>query len=213
MIYTRICKIHIQSTMKMFVSKALLFFSCVLFFCSQTVFAQDIITTKKGEDIISTVLEVNPTEIKYRKQDNLSGPMFTILKSEILMIRYANGSKDIFNQPEELKTVPVMVDEFDHFSLGQQDARKYYKGYRPAAQGTLATGILLSPLLGLIPAFVTIGEAPQEINLNYPNAKLFKNKDYYNGYTAEAFKIKKTKVWTNWGIACGVNLLVLLMIR
>jgi hypothetical protein len=178
------------------------------FLMSLNLFAQDVITTKKGEDIFSKVIEITLNEVKYRKQDNLSGPLISILKSDIIMIRYENGIKDIFNAIEQNKPEPIVVEEEDNFHVGQQDAQKYYKGYRPAANGTLATGILLSPLLGLIPVFVTIGEEPQDINLNYPDAKKFKNKDYNSGYKAEAFKIKKTKVWTNWGIACGVNLLL-----
>ena len=178
------------------------------FIISLNLIAQDVITTKKGEDIFSKVIEITLNEVKYRKQDNLSGPLISILKSDVIMIRYENGSKDIFNQSEQIKPDPIIVDEEDNFHLGQQDAQKYYKGYRSAANGTLATGILLSPLLGLVPALVTIGEEPQEINLNYPDAKKFKNKEYNSGYKAEAYKIKKTKVWTHWGIACGLNLLL-----
>jgi len=57
--------------------------------------AQDIITTKTGEDILAKIVEVGHTEIKYKKFDNPEGPQFTILKSDVLMIRYENGTKDI----------------------------------------------------------------------------------------------------------------------
>jgi len=180
----------------------------LIFLMSQYCFAQDVITTKKGEDIFSKVVEITLSEIKYRKHDNLSGPLISILKSDVMLIRYENGTKDVFNQIEQQTAVSAEVDYIDNFHLGQQDAQKYYKGYHPAANGTLATGILLSPLLGLVPAFATIGDEPKEINLNYPDPKKFKNTEYKSGYKAEAYKIKKTKVWTNWGIACGVNLLL-----
>lgn len=61
-------------------------------------FAQDVITKRNGEDINAKILEVNQNDIKYKKADNLNGPTFTISKSDILMVRYENGSKDIFNQ-------------------------------------------------------------------------------------------------------------------
>jgi len=61
--------------------------------------AQDLITKKDGTDISAKVLEVTITEIKYKKFENLSGPIFTMLKSDVLMIRYENGTKDIFNEP------------------------------------------------------------------------------------------------------------------
>ena len=60
-------------------------------------FSQDIITTKTGEDILAKIAEISKTEVKYRKYDNLDGPLYTMLKSDILMIRYENGSKEIFN--------------------------------------------------------------------------------------------------------------------
>ena len=76
-------------------------FLCFTLF-SFIAYSQDLITTKKGEDIQTKVLEINTTEVKYKKADNLEGPIYTILKSDILIIRYANGTKDIFNEEKEI---------------------------------------------------------------------------------------------------------------
>jgi len=73
---------------------------CAIMLFSSIGFAQDVLTKKTGEEIQSKVLEVTTAEIKYKKFDNPNGPTFTILKSEVLMIRYENGSKDIFNEPQ-----------------------------------------------------------------------------------------------------------------
>lgn len=59
-------------------------------------FAQDLITTKKGEDIQATILEVSTKEVKYKKYNNPDGPTFVLNKSDIVMVRYENGEKDIF---------------------------------------------------------------------------------------------------------------------
>jgi hypothetical protein len=59
-------------------------------------FAQDLITLKNGTDIKSKVIEINLSEIKYKKFDNLNGPLFSIAKEDVLIIRYENGTKDIF---------------------------------------------------------------------------------------------------------------------
>jgi hypothetical protein len=99
----------------------------------------------------------------------------------------------------------------DLYVLGLRDASMYYKGYRGAGTGTLLVG-LLSPLVGLIPAIVCSSTQPQEINLSYPKADLMKNSQYYNGYTYKAKKIKQGKVWANWGIAFGVNLVAILLL-
>lgn len=77
-----------------------------LFLYSSIGFAQDVLTKKNGEDILAKVLEVTTTEIKYKKSDNPNGPTFTILKSEVLLIRYENGTKDVFNEPQKVSSQP-----------------------------------------------------------------------------------------------------------
>ncbi len=72
---------------------------CILFFSINS-FSQDVITKKNGADIKAKISEVNEAEVKYKKFDNLNGPYFTIKKSEILMIRYENGTKDIFSDSD-----------------------------------------------------------------------------------------------------------------
>lgn len=56
----------------------------------------DVITFKNGEEVKAIVTEVGTSEIKYKKCDNLNGPVYSVKKSEVFMIKYANGSKDFF---------------------------------------------------------------------------------------------------------------------
>ncbi|MCF6365677.1 MAG: DUF4190 domain-containing protein [Bacteroidales bacterium] len=65
----------------------------------------DNIILKNGKEISGKVLEVGITEIKYKKCDNLNGPIFTLKKSDILMIRYSNGTKDIFPTEDIVKEI------------------------------------------------------------------------------------------------------------
>ncbi len=78
--------------------KRIFFIILTLGLFTSSVFSQDIITKKTGEDISAKISEVTQTEIKYKKFDNLEGPIFSILKSDVLMIRYEDGTKDIFNE-------------------------------------------------------------------------------------------------------------------
>ena len=55
----------------------------------------DVILLKNGEEISAKVLEITPTEVKYKRCDNLEGPTTTINKSTIFSITYANGSKEV----------------------------------------------------------------------------------------------------------------------
>jgi uncharacterized protein (TIGR02145 family) len=59
-------------------------------------FAQDVIILKNGDEIQAKVSVVGTEAVTYKKWDNLNGPDYNQLKSEIFMIKYANGSKDVF---------------------------------------------------------------------------------------------------------------------
>ncbi len=173
-------------------------------------YSQDVLTKKSGEDIQAKVLEVTSSEIKYKKLDNLNGPTFTILKSDILMIRYENGTKDLFTDTKKVET--TIPTDRDLFREGQSDASKYYKGYKAAGTTVMATSLLLSPLVGLIPAAICATTDPKEENLNYPSVDLMKKVEYAEGYNQKAKKIKQGKVWTNWGVAFGINLALVLVL-
>jgi hypothetical protein len=74
--------------------KLLIFLIAV--FASVSSFSQDIIFLKSGDEIKSKVLEVTPDLIKYKNVTNLEGPIYSISKGEVFMIKYANGTKDVF---------------------------------------------------------------------------------------------------------------------
>jgi hypothetical protein len=78
--------------------------------------AQDLIIKKNGEEIKSKVLEVALKIIKYKKFDNPNGPTFEILKSDVFIIKYENGTKDILNVIDN-KTVEEESEEKDKTNL------------------------------------------------------------------------------------------------
>jgi hypothetical protein len=71
---------------------------------------------------------------------------------------------------------------------------------------------LLSPIVGLIPAIATSSSQPNRNNLSFPDEKLMENSDYFMGYTKKAKKIKQGRVWTNWAIGFGANLVAILIL-
>jgi len=194
----------LNSYKKLICMKKIIVVLTLLLFSSIS-FAQDVLTKRTGEEIQSKVLEVTTTEIKYKKFDNLNGPLIIVLKSEVLMIRYENGTKDVFTDEKKVET--ALFANGDPFAQGQSDALKYYKEYKSAGTGTLVTSIF-NPLLGLVPAIICSSIPPQKTNLDYPSEALFNNTDYFNGYTSKAKKIKQNKVWTNYAIGAGTWLVV-----
>jgi hypothetical protein len=176
--------------------------------------AQDVITKRNGEDVYSKVLEITQTEIKYKKFENENGPTYTILIKDVLKIHYENGTNDIFNEWIETSNGDLKKTDNDKgkYLLGVEDAKIHYDGFHGAGTGTFVTSIFLSPLVGLVPAISCSSTRPKDRNLNYPDAELIKNHEYYMGYTNEARRIKQRNVWKNWTITVSLNLVVILLV-
>ena len=128
------------------------------------------------------------------------------------MVRYENGTKDIFNDAKSKNNgnASNMTNE-DIAIKGKQDATMYYKGKKSGAGWTAATTIVFSPLLGAVPAFVCSASEPSEENLNYKDDKLMKNANYNEAYVQQAHKIKKRKIWKNFGIGSAVWLGIIIL--
>ena len=71
---------------------ATLFLLCVVGMAS----AQDVIVKKDQSTVMSKVLEITSTEIKYKKWNNQDGPTYSIDRSEVLSINYENGEVEKF---------------------------------------------------------------------------------------------------------------------
>jgi hypothetical protein len=74
-----------------------LLFVCLLFALSINVTAQDIIKMKDSSEIKAKVEKITPSEITYKKTDNINGPDYVINKRDVESIIYANGVKEQIN--------------------------------------------------------------------------------------------------------------------
>lgn len=82
-------------------------------FIAHTTLAQDIIIKRNGDEISSKVLEVTVETIKYQRLDNPEGPIISILKNEVFMIKYANGTKETFTTNRTTGTYPATSPRTD----------------------------------------------------------------------------------------------------
>jgi len=73
----------------------------LLIFCVNTILAQDLMIFKNGDEKEVKILKISSSEITYKKWSNLKGPEYTMDISEIFMVKYKNGDKDIFNNIEK----------------------------------------------------------------------------------------------------------------
>ena len=79
-------------------------FAVIFFLAGISASAQDLIIFINGNVIEAKVTEITKTEIKYRRYDNLEGPVYIFPKSNFHSIKHENGIYQVFNTaPEEKK--------------------------------------------------------------------------------------------------------------
>lgn len=114
---------------------------------SNNVFSQDVIIKMSGEEIESKIIEINTTEIKYKKHSLPDGPLYVIQKSEVFMIKYSNGEKELINKKEEktnnssnkdTSKVTSVVVTYSSLSGKKKDIPEFWAAFK------------LSPLLSFV---------------------------------------------------------------
>ncbi len=93
--------------------KSLLVLLCTLSYSA--ISAQDIIMKKNADEIQAKVTEIGTTEIKYRKWDNLNGPVYTIPVDEVFVIKYENGTTDKFADLSATESRPKTSGKFPKY--------------------------------------------------------------------------------------------------
>jgi len=73
-------------------------FLSLFMFCALNLFGQDLIVTNSKEELKTKVVEIDEFLVKYKKFDFQEGPIFSIKKSDVFLIIYSNGSRELFNQ-------------------------------------------------------------------------------------------------------------------
>lgn len=128
-------------------------------------YSQDVINVANGEKIKAKVLEVNSSEIKYKRFDNPDGPTYTISKSEVQFIQYPNGTSDVFSKQEnsnEIKTVSNSKIE----TVKPNNQTNIF-GYWQAKPGAIYSG------------YYYIYNEGGKVSVNKYNLKIQLNTDYF----------------------------------
>jgi hypothetical protein len=116
--------------------KRLIMLLSTLAFFAVSAAAQDFVTKRNGEDIAAIVDEVGPDYVRFRLWDEPDGVTYTMLKNEILMIRYATGRNEVFDQMSSLAVAPMMkykeMAKVYDYRLYQ---KSLYDRYSPAGSG------------------------------------------------------------------------------
>ena len=104
-------------------------------------FSQDVIILRKNKvEIKAKVSEITDTTIKYKKWDNIDGPLYNVQILTVSIIKYANGQQEIFDDnissddinnqktkiPESSKNAKVTTSK--HTKLVRNDVPYYFNG-------------------------------------------------------------------------------------
>ncbi|MDC6470880.1 NINE protein, partial [Flavobacteriales bacterium] len=72
-----------------------------------------------GTEISAKILEITTNEIKYKKCDNIDGPIFTKTLSSVFKIKYSNGTSQLIKNSEKKDS-----NSGDIFALGLEEGEK-----------------------------------------------------------------------------------------
>lgn len=79
-------------------------FLLMLFLCSMSVWAQDVIVKKDGSTVVCRVLEVTKTEVIYKKWSDLQGSNYIVNQKDLTAIHHENGTKTTFDAAPAVPT-------------------------------------------------------------------------------------------------------------
>lgn len=112
-------------------------FVAALFAGSLSMNAQDILVRKGGDVENVKVLEITPTEVKFKKFNNQNGPTFTERRSNLISVKFENGEVQKFNDaPGSLLT-----------ATGEGMA--YYSGYGKDKRFTNEVSLYIANVWGV----------------------------------------------------------------
>ena len=79
---------------------SVIFIIIILLLTATTASAQDIIFKWTGEEMQAIVVDISPGVIKYKKFDNINGPVYSIAREQVEKIIYENGKTIDFTKSE-----------------------------------------------------------------------------------------------------------------
>lgn len=113
-------------------------FLFLLCFSYDLAISQDLIIKKNGDEIKCKVEEITADQIKYtfrQATDSVPQELISIDKIDVFMIRYENGTKDVFNNSTsddyvKIATSPTTTENNYSDKIEVEHGRYYYHNYQ-----------------------------------------------------------------------------------
>ena len=174
----------------------------ILMFLIQKAFAQDTLVTIYGDTMLCKNVVLSKKEIKYRFwNEGKDSTFYAFFKSEVNCYIPRIGEKIDFNPLKDFSEHSDLnqVIHYDACSIGTNDAKTYYNGYRLAGNLVFFGTLLGGPLYGSLFRALSTNSTPSNNNLGIPYAKT--DPIYYECYLKEATEIKQKRMKLNYGVA------------
>jgi hypothetical protein len=93
--------------------------------------AQDTIVKRDLHTVPAKIMEVRTNEIRYKRWDNLEGPLYVIPAEEVWLLRYAGGLVDTIKYtPVPVAPAPSSYTAAVFHPIERRDGDYYYQGIR-----------------------------------------------------------------------------------
>lgn len=109
------------------------FILAIILLTSRPSIAQDVIIHKNGDELKVKVLEVKQDVITFKNWSNLEGPTYTKDKSDIFMIKYSNGSKEVIESNSNSSVKKVDTPNSSGYYIGTW----YHKNFNGQSNKTI----------------------------------------------------------------------------
>jgi len=128
-----------------------------------SLYSQDVITLKNGDEIKAKVLEISSTEIRYKRFENQNGPTIVVSIAEVFAINYENGTREVYNTTSSTtsSTASSTVSGIEAEKPPATDPNKLYIGFYANPVGFLTFG----PMVGVE---LTYNRFIGELNVRLP---------------------------------------------
>lgn len=110
----------------------------------------DEIILKNGDELRVKVIEITEAVIKYRRCDNLTGPIYSISKADVFLIKYPNGTRDVFVEDDNKKSASNQNSSEEKSEALVDKKSEVYGEKEPKKGSGLGTVSFIFALLGLI---------------------------------------------------------------
>jgi hypothetical protein len=188
--------------------------------------AQDSLFNKNDVPTSCKILQITPTEIRYKRFDNLNGPEYVVKREDFSYVIFENRAYEnleietVTEKPtstpqalsEEVEYVKGNSSYQSMFQKGYLDAGRFYKARTSTGTFVTLSTLILTPVYGLVPVTIVALSKPDLMHYKISNPQDFKSFEYELGFTEQATKIKRKRVWRNYGIVTGVYTVLYLIL-